>query len=60
MYTYNSMLNGHLSHQRHQEIIRQVQEMRRVQIAKSHDQHISQRIVTPVRRAARFVAALVR
>ena len=60
MYDYDSILNGRLSRQRHEQIIREVQDMRLVRMARGHNQRISHRIATPVRRAVHLVTALIR
>ena len=57
---YDYMANEQPNWQQHNDRIRDAEQFRKVQAAQARHQPLSQRIATPVRRAAHLVTAIIR
>ena len=56
---YDYLVHERSNWQQHQDNIRKADQFRKVQAAQARNQPVSQRIATPVRRAAQLVTALI-
>jgi len=57
---YDYLLSERFNSERHQELIRQAQEMRKVKNVLRQNRSAQQHSATPIRRAVHFIAALMR